>query len=256
MADEAINIIRPKYASDVSSDVTPSLHPQNVLSLASVDTPNGKDFDPAYKADLQPIYALFRDAYEALEHLHEARGVAKNDPTLTDDARILKLGELADGYQKKLVAKWDETHSKLSGAIKAIEGQFTADLKMLSDRVALGGEIRAHFKALPVEKRQAMLHEAQRTGDTDTVRAVLGSPAYLSGMTEEMRKIETRIYNEAQNPALSARLAMLKRAEALMEQRGGLLHTEIPRLMGFTWSRVDELKKKQTKTTNVFQSRI
>lgn len=104
MADEALNIIRPRYADDVSSDVTPSLHPQNVLSLAAVDTPNGKDFDPAYKADLQPIYALFRDSYEALDHLHEARRTAKNDPTLTDDARILKLGTLAEEYQKKLTA--------------------------------------------------------------------------------------------------------------------------------------------------------
>lgn len=140
--------------------------------------------------------------------------------------------------------------------IKAIEDQFTADLRMLSDRVALGGEIRAQFKALPPEKRIAMLHEAQRTGDTDTVRAVLGSPAYLSGMTEEMRRIETRIYNEAQNPQQSARLAVLKKAAELLEQRGGVLLTEVPKAMGSTWSRVDELRKTNIRTTNVFQPRI
>jgi len=257
MADSVeLNIIRPRYAEDVSAHVTPSLHPQNVLSIAEVDTPNGKDFDPKYRADLTPLYALFRDTYDALEHLHEARTHAKNDSTMTDDARTLRLGELAEGYQTKLLARFDDIHGKLSTAIRAIEGQFNSELKMLSDRVQLGGEIRDHAKKLSPEKRQSLLHEAQRNGDTDTVRAILGAPAYLSGMTEEARKLETVVYNRAQNPALYERLGVLQKAVELLQQRGGLLHTEFPRLLGFNFSRVEELKKKQTKTTNVFQSRI
>lgn len=231
---------------DVNSDVTPSLHPGVIENL-----PNYAEM-AGYVAC---AHDAFKTAYTALVSIHTARKSATKDPTLNDAGRILKVASFAEKKLGAITKAFDNANKRLSDGIQYIEDQLTTPLKQSASSTFMNSEIRAHFKALKPagdDGRRGRLNDALAANDQQTLTAVLGAPAYLSGLTEAERAYYTRRYHEANNPELAKRLAIMHAARALLEERGGLVFREVEKAIGADWGTVRRYKEQKSASDSAF----
>lgn len=83
------------------------------------------------------------------------------------------------------------------------------------------------------------------SGD-DSVTAVLGGPAFLSGIDGEAQAVFTRMYHERQNPAAVARLTTMQGAAALIESNAPLVFRELDRAVGAPAHKAKALREANT----------
>lgn len=228
---------------EVNTSVSPSLHPSNVTAIAGYD-----DQTADAVAD---VVGAFGTAYESLTNVHSARQAASQNPALTEAAQILVVADFAEKQFKKITAKFDAAHARLQKAIADSERQLSQPIEGAS----AGGytaEIRAHVKNLKQAERVAFMNEAVQAGDTKTLAAVLGAPAYLSGLSSVDREVFTRRHHERVNPALAKRLAVMKAAQALMGERAGSVFGEIDKAIGANPARVANLRAARAKAEKAY----
>jgi|GEM_PF-502838 len=228
----------------VDTAVTLELHMQNVKAIDG--------FDEEADKYLAPVVTIFDAAYQTIGDIHKARKQAERNPGWTDAQRILQLAKLGEAQQDKLTKKWDSVYQNLTKQIEALESQFSAPMKAAAERPGIANEIRQHMKSLSNEGRLSLLNDAQKRGDVETLQAVLGAPAYLSGMTEEMRAIRTRMYHEAKAPDAAKRLRISQKAAEMMETRSHYIGTEITKAIGADWAKVKRLREAQDAAEQAF----
>src|SRR5690606_30504636 len=95
----------------------------------------------------------------------------------------------------------------------------------------INAEIRAHVKALTAEERMKFISAALREGDTKTLTAVLGAPAYLSGLGSEAARAFLRQYHEARSPETVRRLTATRAAIAMIEKNHLLAVSQMEKAM-------------------------
>jgi hypothetical protein len=61
---------------------------------------------------------------------------------------------------------------------------------------------------------------------------VLGAPAYLSGLTPEFKATYLRHYHTQNSPQMAKRLKVFQGAKALIEERAGLVHSQLEKAVG------------------------
>ena len=227
---------------EVNTSVSPSLHPGVISALAG-------DEDTA--DSVADVRGAFETAYAGLTAVHAARQAARENPTLTEAAAILLVADYADKTQKKITMRLDAAHARLKAAITEGERQLSQPL----EGAAAGGftaEIRAYVKGLKHEDRTAFMNEAVRVGDTKTLAAVIGAPSYLSGLSTAERDVFTRSHHERVNPTLAKRLAVMKAAQSLIHERGGLVFDEIDKAIDAKPARVASLRAARDKATAAY----
>lgn len=222
----------------VNTAVRIELHAQNVKAI--------EGFDDEAAQYLAPVVNMFDAAYQTIGDIHKARAQGEKNPGCTDAQRILQLAKLGETNQERITRKWDSVYQNLSKQIDALESQLNSPMKAAAERPGIANEIRQHFKGLTSEQRMALLNDAEKRGDAETLQSVLGAPAYLSGMTEEMRAIRTRMYHEAKSPEAAKRLKVSRAAAEMMETRSHFISTEITKAIGADWSKVKRLREAQT----------
>lgn len=231
-------------SAKINTSVSPSLHPDTVRALDG--------FDDDSESYLGPVMALMDDAYNSIGDIHSAREAAQKDESLTPAQRILRLAKMGEAHQDRLAKKWDAVYKNLTTSIAALEKQLSAPMKAAAERPGIAAEIRQHAKGLTPDQRMKLLDEAEQRDDLETVQAILGAPAFLSGMTEEFRAVRTRQFHENQAPQVARRLKVSKAAATLMESRGGLLLTGITQAIGADWTKVKRLRDTSDATEQAF----
>lgn len=228
----------------ISKDVSISLHPDNLLSIDGCNEETLPYISSAVTA--------FDAAYQGLDSIHKAREAAATNPTLNDVGRLLVVAEFAEKKQLSITRGIDSAMSNLKKGIDAIDMQLSTPFEA-SAGTSISAEIRAHVKAMPIGERTKFLVTAQRDGDTKTLRAVLGAPAYLSGLTNEEATIRTRQYHEANSPELARRLSVMKKAHDMLGERGGLVLSETEKAIGEPWSKVNSLRVSKNRAEAAFK---
>lgn len=228
----------------VNTAVTPSLHSSNVRNIDG--------FDEDAERYLGPLIGMFDATYQSLSDIHAARAIAEKDPSLTEAARILKLAKMAEAHQDKITKRWDALHANLTAQVKGLEDQLSSPLKAAAERPGIAGEVRAFVKGLATGERAKFFEERMRVGDSQTLQFCLGGPAYLVGLSDEMAATYTRMFNEKNYPAVAHRLKVSKAAVELLQQRGGLVLTEIVKAVGAPWDKVARLRASQTASEQAF----
>lgn len=228
----------------VTTDVTLSLNPKHIEAIDGYEAHGGY---------VSAALDAFSTAYEGIGAIHKARKAAEKNPTLNEAARILVVAEYASKQQDTIARKFDSALANLTKAIKETESLLFEPLKQSAASGTISGEIRAYVKALSSEKRQDFLSKARENGDFQSLAAVLGAPSYLSGMSEQEKIYHTRRYHEHNNPGVAKRLDVMKAARKLVEERGALFHTEIPKAMGAEWDKVNKLKKAKNEAEQAFK---
>lgn len=232
---------------DIHFDISPSLHPRKVENI------NGYE---QHAASLGLVHGAFVAAYEGLATIHNARKSVANNPTLNEAARIIKVADFAEKKQDAITKKFDAAYKNLSAAIKTTEEALNEPITGTSGVSGnlLNGEIRSYVRGLPREERYKFLAEAQASGDAQTLVAVLGAPAYLSGISEAQRAAYTRRFHMANNPELAARLDVMKTGLRLLEESAPIVLTEVEKAIGADWRKVQRLKQARDEAERAFSS--
>jgi hemoglobin-like flavoprotein len=236
--------IRMATAIKVNTAVSPSLHPELVLKL--------EGYDEATAPILAPVLTAFEDAYQAIGDVHVARAVAENDPSLTDAARVLKLAKMGEAHQDRVLRRFDSAYQTLGKQIKALEDQLNSPLKAAAERPGIAAEVRAHLKSMTQSERVKFVEERLRVGDAVTLQMLLGAPAYLSGLSDEMATVYSRMFNEKNYPEVAKRLKASKAAQSLLERTSALIMKEMTKAISADWPTIKRLRETNDASEQAF----
>jgi hypothetical protein len=225
--------------------VTPSLHPSCIEGLEGFED---------HKVYLAVAQNAFSSAFEGLQKVHDAREAAERNQAWTEDNRILIVSEAADRALTGIAKRFDAARGTLEQQAKLLEDQLSGPLAHDAERTTIGGEIRAHFKGLSVGERQQQLQQAHESGDVEVMRAVLGAPAMLSGLTEEMRQIWTRMHHEKRSPEAASRLSATRAALKLIDERSPLAFPQMEKAVGAPRARVQAIKAAHGRATEALKA--
>lgn len=229
---------------EITTAVTPSLHPQNVLSLDGYDNETA----PA----VAPVLDAMRAAYEGLSQVHAAREAAAKDPSMTDAARVLRIAAFGEQHQNAITRKFDAAHANLTKAINALDSSLNEPLKLRADRPGIAGEVRSFVKGLSLAERENWFNERQRAGDMESLEHILGAPGYLSGLSDDERAVRTRFYHRLRQPVAARRLDVMRAGLNLIEQRGPLVWGELEKAVGADSRKVARLKEAKSAAEQAF----
>lgn len=212
-------------ADEIDTRVSLDLDPEAAMLTIA-------DYDDDTASYVGPAKAAFSEAFTSLRAIHDAKAAVTGDPTLNEAGQLLKVDDFA---QKRMIAKvyplWDTASSTLNAKVEAWEKEMTKEVVSKSSQM-VSGEIRAHFKGLKTGERLTTLSQAIRDGDEVVASAVLGAPAMLSGLDEEMKQVMLREYHERFNPGLAKRLRAVTAARDLIDGRMGVLKKEVAKAVG------------------------
>ena len=228
---------------NVDVRITPALHPDNVKSIDG--------FDEQTAPYLAPTMTAFSTAYEGIRAVHDAREKAKTNPTWNEAMQIIHTDDFAQKHFTKISKSFDVTRSNLDKAIGALEQQLAAPIESKAAQ-SISAEIRAYAKDLPNEKRHAFIQQAIDAGDHTTVSALLGAPAYLSGLDTNFQQTYTRFWNERSAPEVAQRLKAMKGAKQMIEERAGLVFGELEKAVGAAPHKAQALRKAKTEAEQAF----
>jgi hypothetical protein len=147
------------------------------------------------------------------------------------EQRIIQLSKLAEKKLAQIAKGFDSTPVTLEKQIAHIETELTTPVESKA-ATGITAEIRAHVKSLPTGKLHDFIQQAVRERDHFTMTAVLGAPAYLSGLNAEFQKIYLRSYHEHTSPELAQRLRVMQSAKTLIEERAGFVFQELEKAVG------------------------
>lgn len=230
-------------SDDIDTRVTPALHPQNIQEV------DGYDEDTA--GILGMTETAFSEAYVRLGEVHTAREKARTNPAWTEAQQVLVTDDFAQKQFGIIARHFDRAAANLKTIADATEAELAAPVENKASSF-ISGEIRRHTKELPDEKRMAFVMEAIRDGDARTAQAILGAPAYLSGLTRNMQVELTRMFNEHHEPLKAKRLMAARSALELIGKRSPLVFREIEKSVGAPAAKVAKLRAARTEAEKAF----
>lgn len=228
----------------INSRVTPALHAENVKQIEGYD-------DSDIAAVLAPTLNAFDEAYSGIGQVYEAREKAKTNPTWNEAQQIIATDDLAQKQFGRIAKIMDTTRANLEKGIAHLEQELS---QPVTTRAAhpVASEIRTYVRGLGTTKLHSFIQSAIDNGDHDTVTAVLGAPAYLSGLTREFQQTYLRFYHERNNPATAKRLKAMQGAKALIEERAGLVFKELEKAVGAPPHKAKALREAKTAAEKAF----
>lgn len=112
-----------------------------------------------------------------------------------------------------------------------------------AEKMNISGEIRNYSRGLPLDERIRFLNDAVKNKDVKTLRAILGAPAYLSGMNDVEQKLRTREYHRAMQPQIGSRLQALTKTRDLLLDRSRLIFEEAQKAMGGSYKEIKRIRE-------------
>lgn len=213
------------------------------LAYSSANVTKLEGFE-VHGAAVAPAVTAIDAMHAALASVIDARAKSDRDPELgTEASRVLKVATYADKLMDGAVRKVDAASQHVQSQIKATQAELNKAVTS-GTHTALATEIRAHAKAQKAPMQ--FVSELIAAGDAQSVSAVLGAPAYLSGLTEQMRVALTRSWNERQQPALSAKLALLEATAERLDRAGAAFIVNVEKAMGVRYDTVKRLRDAQS----------
>lgn len=230
----------------VDHRVTPSLHPDVVKQI--------EGYDADTEAVLAPTLTAFDTAYQAVVSIHEARAVAERNPAWTEENRLMQLDALAAKKLDGVTRLFDSTRAKLVQGIAHLEGELSQPVKAQAGSLT-SSEIRAHVAKMTVGARQDFIQQRIDKGDEETVSAVLGGPAYLSGLTDEMRDALLRQWHTKQHPDKAKRLKAMIGARELIEHNAPMVFPAFEKAAGGTSAKAKKVREANAAAERLFAAK-
>lgn len=222
-------------AYPIDTRVSMDLHPQQILGMAEYDSDTAINFTDTI--------AAFDEARKAVSKVYDAKQAVAGDPTLNEAAKLLKVDDLASKLVASVLTRMVKAESYHRDAVRVIGQSFSEPLNQRAAHT-ISVEIRAYVKAMAeqqgtstVDKRQkqsalGFLMNAINDHDHDTMSAVLGAPAYLSGITRENQQMLKRRWHEVASAPSFKKLKAHEAGLALLQRKGGLVQLVLEKAVG------------------------
>lgn len=187
---------------------------------------------------------------EVTKKVVEAREAYKAEGIKHDAEQVLDVFDLHSKLAPVATRKVDAANRALDSAIAHHEGELR---KAIRDGATgpFAAEIRTMLRSMPLGERQSFVMEAIARGDAAAIGAVLGAPAYLTGMTPEMAQAFTERANVAREPRLAAQLSLLKHAQAKLDAAASVFVRSTDNMIGARDSTVRTLRARREKLRTV-----
>jgi hypothetical protein len=230
-------------SDNIDTRITPSLHPINVRELDG--------YDSETSGILGMTEGAFANAYEQLGKVYDACEAVRADPTLTEAAALVKAQDYADRVLTGIAQRFDRAADNLKTIVASIEMELSAPVESKASS-SLSAEIRSYVAKLPEGERMSFVMKAIKDSDVRTASAVLGGPAYLSGLTHDMQAILTRQFHEHSNPLQAKRLKAAQAGLGLIGERAGLVFSQLQQAVGADPKKVARFRSAAAKTAKAF----
>ena len=230
---------------EVSTSVSPGLHPQLIASL--------DEYDDDTSGYLEPAVEAFKHAYSGIAKTHLIRDAVRNDPTMTEAAQIVRTADHAEKVWKDAAARFDKVTANMQSGIAKMEAELSAPVQARAAHT-ISVEVRSYVRSLPDGSRMGFIRQAIERGDVDSVSAVLGGPAYLSGIEPAMQAILLRMWHEKANPVAAKRIKAMTAALDLLGTNAPLVTKELERAIGVPQHKVKAFREAKAKADKAFAS--
>lgn len=218
---------------------SPSLNP---LIISNIDGYNDET-----KGYVQAAFDAFDTCHKGIQHVCDARQQVEKNTAWSSERRLLEVAKLAEKHQTSAAKGFDEARNRLERGIAALDESLNKGITQDANAGTINGEIRDHIKGLKRDERQKLLDEAVRTNDVLTLRAVLSGPGYLSGISEDERKLRINMLNRISNPTIAQRLDVMRKALEFVDSNAGLLLDQFECALGGkgSWAKVQQARQRQ-----------
>ena len=229
----------------INVQVTPSFLPANVRAM--------KEYDDETAPLFGPVVDAFEMAYRTVSSIHSAREAAENDQTLTENARLVAVADYADKVTERTTRAFDYANTALTNNIAALEKALAEPVQSTAANSSISREIRDHVRGLKgVGAAMSFVTDCIKRRDFASASAILGAPAYLSGLTPEAQAVLLRMFHEAQNPQTAKRLAAAKAAQDYLDRNAGLFMPQVEKAIGGDYRKIQMLRKGANARTKAF----
>jgi len=232
----------------IRADVSPSIHPHILATevpTLSIPGTIGSESLSSAQAALATMYNCAAQVFDAEKAISEAPATGDRVMVM---GRIRPVSDASEGFGAAVDKSVSAAAKSVDGQMKRLlgfeEGLATkvknavwdSDSERVSG-VAVAGEVRGHFKKLPVGKRLSEAMAAIRAGDRRTTTALLSAPSYLSGLSEENLAIIRDLAGERFAPTEFAQLRATRSAIEKVQAAGGYFLNDTNRSKGRTVER-------------------
>lgn len=211
---------------------TPSLDPRIVSNV--------EGYNDATAPYVQHTFDAFKVCHDGIQSVCDARLTVAKNTAWSEERRLLEVSKLAEKKQTEATKAFDASRKRLEQGIAALDESLNKDIAQDANAGSVNSEIRAHMKGLKRDERQKLLDSAFETNDMLTLRAVLSGPGYLSGISEDERKLRINRFHRMTQKDLAQRADVMKRALELIDSHSGLLFEQFEKAIGGTgsWQKV------------------
>lgn len=228
---------------NIDTRVSLALHPDNVMEIDG--------FDDETAAVLAPTMTAFSEAYQRIGAVWDGRAKAEKNPSWNQNQVIIETDQFAQKQMAVIAKGFDATRANLAKGIEHLERELTAPITSKAAQ-SIAAEVRAYAKALPSAERMKFITDALDNGDDLTATAVLGAPNYLSGIDANMQAVFTRVYHERNAPAVAKRLKVMVAAKDMIEERAGIVFTDLEKAVGCPPHKAKRLREARTASEKAF----
>ena len=230
-------------ADEIDTRVTPSFHPDTVRAI--------DEYDDDTASILVGTEAAFNEAYIGVGRVHDAREASKTNPAWNEAAALIETANFADKLTTQLAKRFDSATANLQRVVEGLERELSQPVESRGVG-AMSGEIRAFVREMPMGERMSFIQRAIDAGDERTVGAVLGGPAYLSGLMPEMQTALLRVYHEKADPRKAKQLRAAKAGLELLGERAPLLFAQMEKAVGAKQAKVQQLRAAKAQAEKSF----
>ena len=130
--------------------------------------------------------SFLRQSGQKIRQIEQARAAIWDDPTQTKEAKAVNTWK----YAKKQFSEIQKDVKKLpdlGNFIKDLESEMDGSIAQHAD-TNFGREARQRIASMDEKERTEFVSKAIRSGDVQTASYVLGAPAFLSGIPDNVHK--------------------------------------------------------------------
>ncbi len=213
--------------------VSPSLDPKNIEAIDGYED---------FQVELRVAHHALSCAQVGLEQIANARTQAEKNLAWNDYQKLLNVGGAAEKKLDSILQQFDKASTQLTTLATSLERELTTPLASS----AVGGfnvEIRARIAQMKSDERASFVEKAIRSGDETVAAAVLGAPPLLTGINPDLHKILTRTWHENRSPDTVRKLAAVRRAIDIVQERGPLVLPQTQLAMRGTFKKLQAIRK-------------
>ncbi|MBT9526759.1 MAG: hypothetical protein IV105_16000 [Rhizobacter sp.] len=203
------------------------------------------------KAYVAPAETALDTLRIGLQKIIDAREASKRNPSWNEVVQVINVADFASKIQEQTLPLIDATLANLGKSIAGMEEMLRAPITVGAS-TPIASDVCVYMRGLDAGERMKLLTRAIEKGDLTTLGAVLGRPAYLSGLTDEMQATLTVEYNRKKAPETARRIAVMKEAHARLSAAGSLFLAHVTKAMGVEWSVAQRLKAAKTEAERAF----